>query len=333
MKEKNKDGIKRINFFLWLAAGAVVFVGVFLYCRDWFRADGERNLFHYYGQENMVVSDGWLYYCDVLRKNALCRYHPEAKQIQTIEEAEGVLKKTGTGVYYIVGNVVYRIEDTQLTEVQRIPAERFSFVDCYKDTVYWIEREKEPEEKDDIYDLEYVYAQTCSGEAEPKLLFHQTEEDIRDVVIARACLYLMTSKGIYRTEPGKDEWEKITENSGLKFYGDDTCVIIKTKKDSEGEGWYEVTPEGQLKRQTAHYGLTVALHEGEIFYPSGGRLYKENLGKEGEEEVLFTELPDYPWDVMEVYEGGIFLRGYLCYDIWNYDFATNTFACIIKQNR
>ena len=125
---------------LWLATGVVVFVGVFGYCTDGFRAAGERNLFHYYGQKNLVVSDGWMYYCDVLRENALCGYHPETKQIQIIEEAEGVLKKKGTGVYYIVGNVVYRIEDTQLSEVHRIPAERFSFVDCYKDTVYWIAR-------------------------------------------------------------------------------------------------------------------------------------------------------------------------------------------------
>ena len=35
--------------------------------------------------------------------------------------------------------------------------------------------------------------------------------------------------------------------------------------------------------------------------------------------------------VLNAYEGGIFMRGYLSCDIWQYDAVTDTFTCVIKQ--
>ena len=291
-----------------------------------------KDLFHLYGQEGIAVADGRLYYCDVLRGNALCSYRLETKETRFIEEAEGVIEKTGTGVYYIVENVVYRIKEDDLVELCQIPSKKFTFIDCYEDAVYWIGREKKSEDKgNDRYTLEYVYKKELSRETEPKLLFHRKEEDIRDAVIAKDCLYLMTDQGIYRTGPEKEELKKISEISGLEFLGDDTCVFIEESLNGKRECYYEVTPEGESKRLTENSGNTATLFETELYYPWGNQLYKVSLGREEVQEVPIPKVPDYFWCVMEAYEGGVFMRVYLSYDIWHYDAGTGAVACVIKQ--
>lgn len=335
MKGKNNDERKGKKILQWIAVGVVVLLALvkfWEYCEDYFHAEGVWDTFKIYEQGRLAVSDGRLYYCDLRRENALYSYDLETKEIRLIEEAEGVLKKTGTGVYYIVENVVYRIEKEALTEVYRIPAEKFTFIDCYQGTVYWIAREKRPEDKD-WYRLAYLYAQTCFGESEPRLLFHKEEEDINDAVIARDSLYLMTEEGIYCTEPGKDKWNKISEENGSEFFGDATCVLLKAHPDETGEAFYEVTPEGQLERRTSDSGSTVALHEGVLYYPHTNGLYKKSLGAEEAQEAFLTEVPEEVWYMMEAYEGGVFMRGYLSCDIWQYDAATGTISCVIKQRK
>lgn len=331
----NKYGVKGKKLLLWSIIGVVVLLClafILEYYTDFNQTDGERDLFTLSGQENLAVSDGRLYYCDVLKENALCSYHLETKEILMIEEAEGKLKKTGTGVYYIVENAVYRIVEDDLLELFRIPAKNFTFIDCCGDIVYWIARETKAKEKEESsYTLEYLYAQKISSETEPKLLFHQEDEDVRDAVVARDCIYLMTDKGIYCTEPGKEELKKISDYSGLKFYGDGICIFIKEKADTAKEGYFEVTPEGQLKRLTGRSGLTATIFEGEIYYPWNNYLWKKNLGKEEEQEYMLAELPGYAWYAMEAYEEGVFMRGYLSYDIWYYDISSDTSECIIKQ--
>ena len=94
----------------WGATALFVVIAIWRYCEDSFHAEGVRDSFEVYEQGRVAVADGRLYYCDLRRENALCSYDLETKEIRRIEETEGVLKKTGTGVYYIAENVVYRME-------------------------------------------------------------------------------------------------------------------------------------------------------------------------------------------------------------------------------
>lgn len=331
MRRKNNEERKKL--FYWIIAGVVVLfvvIVIWRYCEDSFHAEGVRDSFEVYEQGRIAVADGRLYYCDLRRENALCSYDLETKEIRRIEETEGVLKKTGTGVYYIAENVVYRMEKEALTEVCRIPAEKFTFIDCYQGTVYWIAREKRPEDKE-RYGLTYLYAQKCSGESEPRLLFHEEEEEIKDAVIAGDSLYLMANEGIYCAEPTEGVWNKISEQSGTEFFGDATCVLIKTSPDGLGEAFYEVTPEGTLERRTSKSGSAVALFEDVLYYAGTNKLYQKKQGEKDASEVFLAEIPEEVWYMMEAYEGGVFMRGYLSCDIWQYDAVTDTFTCVIKQ--
>ncbi|MBQ3029249.1 MAG: hypothetical protein IJD26_09210 [Lachnospiraceae bacterium] len=86
-----------------------------------------------------------------------------------------------------------------------------------------------------------------------------------------------------------------------------------------------------MEKRTSKNGSAVALFEDVLYYAGTNKLYQKKQGEKDASEVFLAEIPEEVWYMMEAYEGGVFMRGYLSFDIWQYDAVTDTFTCVIKQ--
>lgn len=349
---KSEKTHRRICILLWVLVGIslIAVIGCryeevwkkFLYpYRD--QIIGSRDFF-IDGQESLVVSGGLLYYCDV-SNYALCSYNLETKEIRILEEKAGVLKKTGTGIYYTADFEVYRVFGGALSFVYRIPADVMNgvkFIDIDKDAAYWIESKLQPEtgetgEKEGL-PCSFVYFGNITGENEPKLLF-QTEGIVRDAVFVHRNIYVMTQNGVYKVEPETGETAKLSDLHGRKFCFDETHIVFQEySKDEDERNYYEILPDGKIKELAVCTGYvgdkSAAVVQGKLYYIDNDWLRVCDLTAEKiQEEPLFELKLSARW--LEMYEQEVILRQHLgcgAGDIWVCDLESGVKECVIEQD-
>lgn len=281
------------------------------------------------GQEEVVFLDGYIYYCDLKQKRALCRYSLDTKETQIIKKDEGILKKTNTGVYYLADSVVYRVCGDKLERVWQFSEKSTEFVDVYEDYLYYVETEPLDDvgSEGDSRIQWSVCAQHLIDDEVSETLF-SNEEAIRDVVIRNNIVYVITKSGVYSVNTeGKSM--KLCDTMSHRFYCDDTTLLFDVA-EAEEDVYYEILLDGKVKRRMKKRGKPGAVFDGTLYYLYESCLWSREL-EETSDEKRVAKLPGYPWFCMDICEDGIVIRQYLQYDIWFYDFESGNMECIILQ--
>ncbi len=227
-------------------------------------------------QETLLVSGELLYYSDLTRAEALCSYNLETKEIRVLEQTRGVLKGTGTGMYYVTEAVVYRFEGETLSVLSPVPEGKPEFVDFYEGRLYWLaagengEKAEKKEEREQ-QDRRSIYIQEA-GDSNNLRLFYQAEDavTIRDVVLVHQKLYVMADDGIYAIEPLSGEAIKLSGLYGFRCVSDGVHIVFEGTDEGKKElRYYEIMPDGQIVKRTDDAGVG-AVYQGKLYYNSSG---------------------------------------------------------------
>lgn len=279
-------------------------------------------------QETLLVSGELLYYSDLKQEESLCSYNLKTKEIQLLEQTKGVLKRTGTGIYYITEFIVYRIEDGMLFEVCPVPESRMRFVDFYENRSYWLATE---EEEDAEWRRRKIYIQEPVSQDAWRLLY-QTEDatvTIRDAVMAHQKLYVMADDGIYAVETISGKAEKLSDLYSIRCISDGIHVVFEGFEREKKNLYYEILPDGQIIKRTNGAGVA-AIYQEKLYYKSEGLKVCDLTAMERESELPFETPSMYS---MEVCGQGIFSRDYPYNNIWFCDLKDGRKACIIPQKQ
>lgn len=329
---------RRAFVFLWVlvALGLCLLLEYrfhFFRRKDYFIGPGESG-FSFEDQETLLVSGELLYYSDLNRAEALCSYNLKTKEIRVLEQTRGVLKGTGTGMYYVTEAVVYRLEGETLSVLSRIPEGKPEFVDFYEGRLYWLaagENGKKTEKKEEReqQDRRSIYIQEA-GDSNNLRLFYQAEDavTIRDVVLVQQRLYVMADDGIYAIEPLSGEATKLSGLYGFHCVSDGVHIVFEgTDEEKKELRYYEIMPDGQIVKRTDDAGVG-AVYQGKLYYNSSGLRVCDLTVADGESSLL----AEAPWMCfMAVSAQGVFSRDCPQKSIWFYDLDSGEKECIIPQ--
>lgn len=283
------------------------------------------------GQEEVILCEGYIYYCDLLQERALCRYCLDTKETQTVQRSEGILKKTNTGGYYFSETVVYRVHGDKLEKVWKFSEKSAEFVDVCEDYIYYVVKESMSDVggEGDNWGRWSVCKQSLIEDKASESLFSSADA-IRDVVIQNNIVYVITESGVYSVN-SEGESVKLCDTISHRFYNDGTKLLFDAAETNE-DIYYEILPDGKVKRQIQKKGRPGVVFDGILYYLYEGYLWSKALEEESDEKKV-SKLPRYTWFCMDICEDGIVIRQYLQYDIWYYDFETGNMECIILQEK
>ncbi len=298
--------------------------------KDYLIGPGESR-FSFDGQETLLVSGELLYYSDLNRAEALCSYNLKTKEVQVLEQTKGVLKKTGTGMYYVTEAVVYRLEGETLSVLSPVPEGGSEFVDFYEGRLYCLTAGEKPEKagEGELRDRRSIYIQEPVSLNGLQLLY-QTDNavTIRDAVLVHQRLYVMADDGIYAIEPLSGETIKLSGLCSFHCVSDGVHIVFEGTDEGKKElHYYEIVPDGQIVKRTDDAGVG-AVYQGKLYYNSSGLRVCDLTVADGESSLL-GEVPLMCF--MTVSAQGVFLRDCLQNSIWFYDLDSGEKECIIPQ--
>lgn len=281
------------------------------------------------GQEEVILYDGYIYYCDLTKERALCRYHLETKETQMIKKGEGILKKTSTGVYYFSDSILFRICGDELNRIWEFSEKNTKFVDVCEEDIYYVMREQMNDDGGEGNSrIQWsVCMQSLTEDETPKKLF-SVAEAIRDVVIKNSIAYVITKSGVYSVN-AEGETVKLCETMARHFFCDGDTLLFDVV-ETDGEVYYEILFDGTVNRYMKKRGDPNAVFDGTLYYLYESWLWSKELEATSDVKKV-SKLPGYPWLCMDISEKGIVIRQYLQYNIWFYDFETGNIECVIPQ--
>ena len=297
--------------------------------------DGQKIPFTTNAQANLVSTGDFLYYCDINKNKALCRYNLKTRETQLLFEQAGELKQTITSIYYIVNREVYRITDNSVQKLYTVPDSCFDFIGADGGAIYWISYDNP-----DSGNLERVsspayklWRASPTDETSPEVLWEQNETGIRDAVYYRERIYMLTDNGIYCTFPDSKKTEKLSDFTADCFVYNEAFLLFRHATDDSTCGYHEITEDHQILQRSAVVGSVATICNETLYYPSAGVLWSVDLSSKERNRKSELQLPGYPWSAIQAASPGVFLRSYLTADIWLYDFETQSFVCILPQQQ